>query len=209
MKDLLNLYKSRKNEIKNRLKEFEEVWDQDDKRIFTELVFCMLTPQSKAESCWRAASKMLETGKLFTGNKKDIQKFLFDVRFPENKSKYIIEAREKFMITGDVRIKDKLNFESKKEAREWVVENVKGLGYKEASHFLRNIGMGSELAILDRHILRNLVTYAVIKEMPKSLTHKNYLEIENKMRHFAWKIGVPFPELDLLLWSKETGKVFK
>ncbi|GAJ17855.1 unnamed protein product, partial [marine sediment metagenome] len=24
--------------------------------------------------------------------------------------------------------------------REWVVKNFKGLGYKEASHFLRNIG---------------------------------------------------------------------
>ena len=59
------------------------------------------------------------------------------------------------------------------------------------------------------HILKNLKAYGVIKEIPKSLTKKEYLGIENKLRDFCKKINIPMDELDLLLWSKETGFVFK
>lgn len=54
------------------------------------------------------------------------------------------------------------------------------MSYKEASHFLRNVGFGENIAILDRHILRNLVKLEVIDELPKTLTPKLYLEIEEK-----------------------------
>ncbi|MDP2974084.1 MAG: DNA lyase, partial [Candidatus Diapherotrites archaeon] len=94
-------------------------------------------------------------------------------------------------------------------ARNRLAENVKGLGMKESSHFLRNIGLGEGLAILDRHIVRNLLRYGAIKEMPKNLGKKNYLLIEEKMRQFSKRIGIPLAELDLLFWSKETGKIFK
>ena len=94
--------------------------------------------------------------------------------------------------------------------REWLVENIKGLGYKEASHFLRNIGLGKDLAILDRHILKNLKRYGVIDKMPASLgTKKVYLDIERRMLEFSKKINVPPDELDLLFWARQTGFVFK
>ena len=93
--------------------------------------------------------------------------------------------------------------------REWLVSNLKGIGYKEASHFLRNIGMGKNIAILDRHILKNLQKHGAIKEIPKSLTPKKYVEIENQMRDFSRKVKIPMEEIDLLFWSEETGEVFK
>jgi len=80
---------------------------------------------------------------------------------------------------------------------------------KEATHFLRNIGLGKDLAILDRHILKNLNYYGVINELPKTLTKKKYLEIEDKMKKFSEEIKIPIDELDLLFWSEETGKIFK
>jgi N-glycosylase/DNA lyase len=89
------------------------------------------------------------------------------------------------------------------------VENVKGLGYKEASHFLRNIGLGEDLAILDRHILKNLALLGVIKEVPTSPTKRIYLEIERKMTAFSKESKIPMGHLDLLLWYKEAGEVFK
>mgnify|MGYP001596399044 FL=1 len=95
------------------------------------------------------------------------------------------------------------------KTREWLAENVKGIGYKEASHFLRNIGFGKNLAILDVHILKNLKNHGVIKKIPKSLTKREYLNIENKLREFCKKINIPMDELDLLFWSKETGFIFK
>lgn len=100
-------------------------------------------------------------------------------------------------------------FSSPAAAREWLVENVKGLGYKEASHFLRNIGLGEELAILDRHILKNLLLLGVIAELPRSPTKRLYLEIEKEMAAFSSRTGIPMGQLDLLLWYKEAGEVFK
>ena len=69
------------------------------------------------------------------------------------------------------------------KTRDWFLKNVKGLGLKESSHFLRNIGFGDKIVILDRHILRSLFNYKVIDEIPKTLTKKIYLEIETKMKN--------------------------
>jgi N-glycosylase/DNA lyase len=90
----------------------------------------------------------------------------------------------------------------------FLVKNFKGFGMKEASHFLRNTGH-FDLAILDRHILRNLLELGVIEEVPESLSAKNYLAIEEKMKDFSNQIGIPFAHLDMLLWAKEAGEVFK
>jgi N-glycosylase/DNA lyase len=93
--------------------------------------------------------------------------------------------------------------------RDWLVRNIKGIGYKEASHFLRNIGFGGRLAILDVHILRNLVKFGVLREIPKSLSRGKYIELERKAGRFADKAGIPMDHLDLLFWSEQTGMIFK
>jgi N-glycosylase/DNA lyase len=79
---------------------------------------------------------------------------------------------------------------------------------KEASHFLRNIGERN-LAILDRHIFKHLKRLGVIKEIPRSVTKRRYLEIEKKWHKYANKIGILLDELDLLFWSMETGEIRK
>ena len=95
------------------------------------------------------------------------------------------------------------------EKREWFVKNVLGLSYKEATHFLRNIGKNDGLAILDRHILKNLKYHGVIRSLPSTLTKKRYLSIEKKFQIFAVLIGIPIDELDLLFWSNEAGEILK
>ncbi len=208
--DLKKLYEEKKQEIKKRLEEFEQMKDASDEKIFSELAFCLCTPQSKARECDKAIKMLEKTNLLFSGNDRQIKSFLSNVRFSENKSRYIVEAREFFSKDKKIEIKNFLSkFKNSFEAREWLVENVKGLGYKEASHFLRNIGLGRDLAILDRHILRSLHEMKVIDELPKTLTPRKYLEIESKMREFATKIGIDFAELDLLLFCKQTGDIFK
>ena len=85
----------------------------------------------------------------------------------------------------------------------------KGIGYKEAGHFLRNIGFNQDLAILDRHILRNLKKLDVIDSFPESLTKRQYLTIEVKMMEFSEAIRIPMSHLDFVLWYKETGEILK
>lgn len=207
---LQSLYRDRKDAIQKRLSEFREVMKWSDEDVFGELAFCLLTPQSSAKVCWDAVTKLKQQTLLIKGEPAQLEPVLKQVRFGESKARYIVEARDMFTKDGRVLIKPRLlSFYNPFELREWLVENVKGLGYKEASHFLRNIGLGENFAILDRHILRNLANLRVIPEIPVSLTKKRYLEIEERLRRFAMEIGIPMADLDLLLWSKETGWIFK
>ena len=138
-----------------------------------------------------------------------IEKYLRGVRFHKKKAQYIELARDFFTEKSKLKIKHRIGAKNAFEVREFLAGNVKGIGYKEASHFLRNIGLGSGLAILDRHILKNLERFGVIGGVPKSLAPRKYMEIESRMYGFSEKIGIPLGHLDLLFWSMETGKVFK
>jgi len=211
IEELLKLYEEKKEEIKERLLEFKGMMNESNEIIFAELAFCLCTPQTKALTAWDAIKKLINNGLLYRGSEEEIIPFLKGVRFGKNKAKYIVEARKKFTVDGKIQIKEfLLSFIDPLELREWLVKNVKGIGMKEASHFIRNIGLSNnQLAILDVHILKNLKEFGIIEKIPKSLTKKEYLKIEDKMREFSKKIGIPLDELDLLLWSKETGFVFK
>jgi N-glycosylase/DNA lyase len=193
-------YSKRKKEIKNRLKEFSIIKGKD---IFYELCFCLMTPQSKAKQAHRCELILREKDFL---NRKINPLFHLKkrIRFHNNKTKYLHDAKEKI----DAIFYEIKNIKDNKKLREWLVNNVKGYGMKEASHFLRNIGK-RDLAILDRHILKNLKELGIIKNIPKSLTIKKYLEIEKKFYDFSKKIKISMDELDLLFWSIETGEVFK
>ncbi len=208
--ELKQFYEKQKDPVQKRLQEFRQVLERDDHDVFAELCFCLLTPQSSAKTCWAAVTRLKGKSLLLKGAPGELEPLLNDVRFNESKAKYIVQAREQFSKNGDLQVKPHLrSFVNNYELREWLVENVNGLGYKEASHFLRNVGLGEEFAILDRHILRNLKDFGVLPEIPTSLTKKRYLEIEEKVRRFSREIGIPMGELDLLLWSKETGWIFK
>ncbi len=199
------------DEIESRLAEFDRIRKiGDDKAIFAELVFCILTPQSKARVCWTAVENLLDKNLLLKGESDQILGELHGVRFKYKKSEYVVEARDKLSIDGKIAIKSRISrFSDVCDAREWLVRNVKGIGYKEASHFLRNIGFGENLAILDRHILRNLRSLGVIEEIPDSLSRRRYLEIEMGMMEFADRVKIPMSHLDLVMWYNEAGEVFK
>ena len=209
MKSLLEYYRKNKKLIKNRLKDFEDSYKKDDKHVFSELCFCILTPQAEAVKCDQAIKELKTSGLLFNGTPKAISPYLKAARFLNKKSEFIVNARGLFKKNGCFSIKDYIDEKDIFKTREWIVEDVKGIGYKEASHFLRNIGFGKDLAILDVHILKNLKDYGVINKIPKSLTKNEYIKIEDKLRAFCKNIKIPMDELDLLFWSKETGFVFK
>ncbi len=200
MKKLIEEYNKKSDIIKSRLNEFKNIKDDD---IFYELCFCLLTPQTSA----RAADKCIqELKRLNFKNAYNINpvRLLSNIRFSNNKARYLMEAKEKYNLI----LKKLEEINNSNELREWLVKNIKGYSYKESSHFLRNIGYRN-LAILDRHILKNLKRFNIIEGIPKTLTKKKYLEIEEKFKKFSKEIKIPIDELDLLFWSMETGEVFK
>lgn len=212
---LLGKYSEKKNAIRQRLAEFEKVLEKSDEELFAELCFCLFTPQSSAKKCDAAIRLLQQKSLLLNGTAIEIGKNISGVRFHNNKAKYLIEARN-FFSTKTAKNSKSNKIDLKKflkgnsfELREFLVKNIKGLGFKEASHFLRNIGLGKNLAILDRHILKNLKQYGGISEIPKTIARKKYLELEKKMKNFSKKVKISLEELDLLFWSNETGEIFK
>jgi N-glycosylase/DNA lyase len=208
IQELMELYIPVKGQIESRLNEFHQIWETgSDEDLFREMVFCLLTPQSRARTCWAAVERLIERSLLAEGEACEVQELLIGVRFNERKADYLCLAREMFSKRS---LRSTISsFNSPFIAREWLVQNVKGLGYKEASHFLRNIGLGKDLAILDRHILKNLRLMGVIDDAPKSLSKRIYLDIEKRMTAFSKRAGIPMDHLDLLLWYKEAGEIFK
>ncbi len=196
---LIEEYKNRKEGIKRRLEDFKNLSEAD---YYNEFLFCLLTPQSNAKKCWQAVQELKKEKKLRKNKTAEILKK--HTRFHNNKAGYVMAAKNTWK-----EVKEELSKEDRKELRNWIQDRVKGYGLKEASHFLRNIGKSdNQIAILDRHILRNLKSLGVIKE-DKIKNRKDYLEIEGKFISFSNKINIPIDELDLLFWSQETGEIFK
>ncbi len=216
MGELLKLkkeLKERDSEISNALRGFKKNWEKGDWAIFSELVFCLCTPQSNALKCNEAVSLLKKRECLLSGKEGVRECLQKRVRFHNNKTNNILQARKLFSGEKGIEIKKRLielGIEKNPAwVRDWLAENVKGLGLKEASHFLRNIGFYKDAAILDRHVLKNLVKLGVIAKAPASLPNKKYLEIEKKLLEFCRKNKIKAEELDLALWARETGFVFK
>jgi len=191
--------------INARLAEFaavpREAW-------FLELVYCLLTPQSSARSAALAVEALRSAG--YPGTEIDPVPCLrgteYYVRFHITKARRLLEAQRRRQEIVEAVAQGRGT--DGRALREWLVREIKGLGWKEASHFLRNIGF-RDLAILDRHILRNLRRHGVIRSVPAALSRARYLSIERSFQAFAGALGVPMDELDLVFWSRETGEILK
>jgi N-glycosylase/DNA lyase len=211
IEEIRTLYQEKRREICRRLEEFKGIWENGtDEEIFAELIYCIITPMARGKMCCAAVDAMVRTGVLFTGTREQIKGQLIGARFITKKSAYIVEARQKFLHNDSVPLRSIIRtIGNDQETRQWLIERIKGIGYKEASHFLRNVGFTQDLAILDRHILRNLYSFGAMAEIPDSLSKRRYLEIEKRMREFSGSIRIPMGHLDLLLWYKGTGEILK
>ena len=209
-KVLIDIYNDIKSEIENRISQFRDIWaNMDEEFLFGELVFCLMTPQSKAKSASLALQILKSTNLLFKGSASEIADKINLVRFKNNKARYIVKCRTQFCIDGKINIRNFLTQKTAYDMREYLVKNVTGIGYKEASHFLRNIGLSENLAILDRHIIKNMRLFNVLDERFDSVTPKNYKEIEKIFLRFSKELRIPPNHLDFVLWYKEAGEVFK
>ena len=210
MEELKKTLELIKPDVDKRIKDFKSLWQEaDEKRLFQELSFCLLTPQSKAQNAWKTILILSDNNLLFTGQVKEISEYLNLVRFKNNKAHYIVKAREQFFNNTQGIRATLSNLSTIIEKREWLLKNITGYGLKEASHFLRNIGFVEDVSILDRHILRNLKKFNVIDEIPKTLSEKKYYEIENKMKQFSKNINISLGYLDFIFWYNATNTLFK
>ena len=200
---LLDTYKKFEKNIICRLNDFQNI---ETEHIFYEFCFCIMTPQSKAKNAWQVQNKLLK--KDFINTKFDPTYLLADknhyIRFHNQKSQRLLNA-----IDYKIRLDEILHSNTNQyEKRKTIKTEFVGLGMKEASHFLRNIGY-KHLAIIDRHILRMLVKCDILIDFIPPKNEKQYLEIEQKIIDFSNKINIDMDILDLLFFAHSNGEVLK
>lgn len=198
-------------EIRRRLTDFENIWKRGtDADLWEEMVFCFFTGGCSAKMGLRSINAVKTL--LADGEQPDLAKALTGVhRYPNARSRYIVASRAFLREHCGMNLRTKLqSFDCHFERRDWLVKEkgIKGLGYKEASHYLRNIGF-SGYAILDKHVLRCLHELKIIEEPKPPNTRSRYLRVEEKLKQFAITAGIDFDELDLVLWSIKTGEILK
>ncbi|HET9527891.1 MAG TPA: N-glycosylase/DNA lyase [Pyrinomonadaceae bacterium] len=206
-------HRARRKEIRKRLGEFQQVWrNASDARLWEELAYCIFTAGASARMGLDSVDAVRPL--LLDGPPEAMTKALKNAgahRFPVARPQYIVVTRNYFRAEFDMKLRKRLrSFSDPFERRDWLAQEkqVKGLGYKEASHFLRNIGIKGH-AILDKHVMRCLCEVGVVDAPKPPSTRTKYLAVEQELIRFAREIKVDFDELDLVLWSMKTGEILK
>ncbi len=205
--DLKNYHEQIRPLVLQRLAEFQQTWEQGDEAIFEELVFCLLTAGASALMGLRGVEAIRPV--LWTGSAEELAERLHFHLYPLARAQYIVAARETVKNQLGGNLKEWLQqWQDPLQRRDACVQTFRGIGYKESSHFLRNIGFRG-YAILDKHILRCLHDFGVLdKDRPPS-TRNRYLEAERRYLAFAEQVGIDPDELDLTLWASRTGMIVK
>jgi len=204
---------ARRREIRARLREFRRLWrTASDRQLWEEMVYCIFTAGASAKMGLRSVEAIRPL--LATGPPQAMTRALVAAgahRFPNARPRYVVITRDYLQDSCSMRLRERLrSFRDPVERRDWLATEprIKGVGYKEASHFLRNIGFQG-YGILDKHIVRSLAELGVIDSPKPPATRRRYLDTEARMRQFAGDVKIDFDELDLVLWSMKTGEVLK
>ncbi len=208
---VLETHSTRGEEIRLKLAEFSAIWQTGtDEKLWEEMVFCFFTGGCSARMGLRSIEAVRPI--LLSGTHLELMNALVGKhRYPRARAGYIVASREFLQEHCGMQLRKKLeSFTDELERRDWLVKEkrIKGLGYKEASHYLRNIGFKG-YAILDKHILRSLAELKFIDDPKPPNTRTKYLSIENKLKEFAKSVKIDFDEMDLVLWSLKTGEILK
>ncbi len=176
--------------------------------LFSELCFCLLTANSSATLGLRIQASAGEG--FMTMDYSELTALIarHGHRFPEQRAERILMARERWEKIREALLTEK----DSGRLRDLLSDprsdlKIKGFGYKEASHFLRNVGR-SDIAIVDRHVYRFLVESGLYPEV-KTITPRRYREMERALGDLCSRLGVTQAELDLYIFYLKTGKVLK
>jgi len=211
IENIKKAHREKRREIRARLREFADIGKHgSDLNLLEEMVFCFFTGGCSA----RMGLSSLEAIKpiLLTADQPEFASALVGHhRYPNARARYVAQSRDFLREHYDLKLRKKLrSFDCRHERRDWLVreKGIRGLGYKEASHYLRNIGFKG-YAILDKHVLNCLAELKIIDDPKPPNTRSKYLTVEEKLKQLTVMTQIDFDELDLVLWSMKTGVILK
>ncbi|MCI4352705.1 MAG: hypothetical protein L3K14_04875 [Thermoplasmata archaeon] len=186
-----------------------------ERELWHQLCLCILSTVTRAESVAACVQNLDKIGILdrlarspaqvsVRGLHHELAEHNSACRFPRQKAERLKGAAlffygggEALTVLGFLR-----RFPASIDARRALVEHVPGLGMKEASHFLRNIGHGADLAVIDVHVRRFLAEAgAVDRAITLSSSSGSYCVMEEVLLTIAFRTGLELGALDLAIWS--------
>lgn len=218
IQDIKDQYREKKVEVDSRIESFKHLkTGGSDERYFQELAFVILTSQSNAKKCWECVVELSNKDLLKNGGKSEIESVIsrYEIQYESRKAGYLVDNRDELSQPSlanpgkGLDVKNKISEDNIEKSRRWFTQNMEGVSWKGSSHFLRNIGYGMNFAVISRPLLKQMASLGVQDDLKPPNNQGEYLEIEEIFRELAEKIDFSCAQLDLTLWSMETGEVFK
>jgi len=208
IEELKELYNEIEDKISDRMAEFKHIYNNGGKKdIFRELCFCILSSGVGPVIARRSVEALDDI--LLSGNETEMSKRIDGIHLYPEKAGYLYSTREYLVSEYELELKKHLSdIGDRNERRDFLArnKNIKGIGYLQASHFLRNTGFKG-YAILDKNILSALYDLSVITDTKPPNSMKRYLETEDSLRKFAAHTGIDIDHMDLLLWYRIRGSI--
>lgn len=198
-------------------------WEKcSEEKLWYELVSCILGSRVRYETA-KECTKHLKDGRLLTIPKllaspetvgmytiEELNKPIYPpykngkgsrYPYPKSKSQYIIKTGIEIYENSFTSIKDILK-SSKDEnmAREKLVKMCTGIGPKQASLFLRNIGYSENLAILDSHVIHYMDLFGMRDRKTRINTMNDYTKHEDLLLFYADSLNKTLATVDIAIW---------
>ncbi len=206
--ELRSLYAEVRDEIDGRLDQFRGIHlREDDEEIFGELCFCVLSSGVGPKMAERSVAALGD--RLLSGSESELKNLLAGTHKYPDKASYLHGTREYLKESLNLRLLAKLrSIEDFEERRDFIADNknIRGIGYVQASHFLRNVGFLG-YAILDKNVLSSLYELGVTQDAKSPTSKKKYIEKESRFREFSREVQISIDKLDLLLWYRRVKRV--
>jgi len=183
-----------------------------------ELVACILGSQVRYEMAYTALERIEKAGLLtdewWCKVEDNFETKVFEVlsgythqnhdnwcyRFPKARAHQLAKAQN--AIARRSLFEWLFNNSDPKNIREQLIVDIAGIGPKQASMFLRNIGISYDLAILDTHVLRFMKIQNILCQEHMNIgTLLAYERTERVVKNYANSLGYPVGYLDLAIWA--------
>lgn len=205
--------------------EYRMRWsDLSEEQLWCELVSCILGSRVLYETAHSCVSHLFQMGLLhplrIIAESDKTEKHLINelskpifpsfkktkrcrYPYPKSRSEYIVQTAIEIYNNNETNLKNILaSCKNEYEARELIREKSTGIGYKQASLFLRNISYSRNLAILDSHVIKYMVLTSIIEdnEVPNISNKANYMKLERNLLNYAVSKEKSISTLDIAIW---------
>jgi len=194
-----------------------------ERKLLAELILCILSSQDKFEIAVSATRSLLKNNVLkVPADESELEKLSVDVRrillepvrfsvgkkryerklrFNKRKTDYVLSTIENIYL-NDLTLGKILDAcDTPDKTRRLLIRYACGIGPKQASMFLRNVGFYSDFAVLDKHVIEFMRMMAIYDSGKSPATIARYEALESGLKSYANAYEVGMLHLDLAIWT--------